>query len=246
MTAEPGAAAASRTRLRIASYNTRDFLDDRRAAARVVRAIAPDVLCLQEVPRRPFSSMRVRRFAAECAMSWPGRHRGSGGTTVFTGERVSVLSARHARLSVALAARTRGYAVVRVRPTAQADPVAGTGADPLTVVSVHLSLDAGERHAHTRTILDDVVAEGGGPGRIVLAGDLNEPRSGSAFALLESRLRLVSPDAPTYPARRPRTVLDVILAAPDVEVLEHRPLALDEADVVAASDHRPVWADILV
>ena len=49
----------------MASYNVRDLKDDVAAAAGVVRAIAPDVLCLQEVPRHPFSGHRVAEFAAE-------------------------------------------------------------------------------------------------------------------------------------------------------------------------------------
>ena len=240
MTADSAGDDTGRTRLRVACYNTRDFLDDRHAAVRVVGAIAPDLLCLQEVPRHPFSGRRVRRFAEECGMYWPGGHRGGGGTTVLLGGRVDAVAARHTRLTVALFTRSRGYAVVRVRPTGRPD------AAPLTVVSVHLSLQAGERHAHSRTILDDVVTTAGGPRRIVLAGDLNEHRSGGAWQLLESRLRLVSPDAPTYPARRPRAVLDVILASPDIEVLPHPSIAIDGDDLVRASDHRPVWADILV
>ena len=240
MTVDPAGDDTGRTRLRVAGYNTRDFLDDRRAAARVVRAIAPDLLCLQEVPRHPFSGRRVRRFAEECGMSWPGGHRGGGGTTVLIGERVDAVAARHTRLTVALFTRSRGYAVVQVRPTGRPD------AAPVTAVSVHLSLQAGERHVHSRTILDDVVASAGGSRRIVLAGDLNEHRSGGAWQLLESRLRPASPDAPTYPARRPRAVLDVILASPDIEVLPHPSIAIDDDDLVRASDHRPVWADILV
>ncbi|MGA8047740.1 MAG: endonuclease/exonuclease/phosphatase family protein [Dermatophilaceae bacterium] len=240
MRVDPVGGATGRTTLRIAGYNTRDFLDDRRAAARVVRAIAPDVLCLQEVPRHPFSGWRVRRFAQECGMSWPGGHRGGGGTTVLTGDRVTTVGARHTRLTVALLTRSRGYAVVRVRPAGRPD------AALLTVASVHLSLHAGERHVHTRTILDDVVEAAGGPNRIVLAGDLNEHRSaGGVWRLLESRLRLVSPEAPTYPARRPRAALDVILAAPDVEVLPHPRIVLDEDDLIRASDHRPVWVDVI-
>ena len=241
MTPDPAGAATGRTRLRIAGYNTRDFLDDHRAAARVVRAIAPDVLCLQEVPRHPFSGRRVRRFAEEAGMSWSGGHRGGGGTTVLTGGRVTSVEARHEPLTVALLTRSRGYAVVRVVPTGLPD------AAPVTVASVHLSLHAGERRAHTRTILDDVVASAGGPSRIVVAGDLNEDRStGGVWRLLESRLRVVSPEAPTYPARRPRAVLDVILAAPDIEVVPGPRIVLDEDDLLRASDHRPVWVDILV
>ena len=235
---EPTAPApGAGTPLRVASYNTRDFHDDRRAAARVVRAIRPDVLCLQEVPRRLLGAHQVRRFAAECGLSWSGSHRGSGGTTILTGPRVRPARTWHRRLSVALHRRTRGYALSRL---------VLEGGRPLVVASVHLSLDAGERHAHTTQILREVRAVAGDTAGIVLAGDLNEVESGSAWRLLDARLRLVSPAAPTFPARRPRTLLDVIFASPEVQALPHVEVALDEGDLVAASDHRPVWADLVV
>lgn len=219
------------SRLRVASYNLRDFKDDRAAAARVVRAIDPDVLCLQEVPRRLFSSFRVSSFAAHCGMYWSGRHRGSGGTTVFTSLRVQVAQARHHRLPVARLQRTRGYAVVRVAPP---------GRPPLVVASVHLSLDAAERERHARQILGTVSA--GVP--VVLAGDLNEGETGQAWQLFAAPLRLVSPTTPTFPSRSPRRLLDVVFASPELAVLPARPVDLDEADLVAASDHRPVWVDL--
>lgn len=225
------------TRLRIATYNTRDFLDDRAAAARVVRRIDPDVLCLQEVPRRLFSARRVRAFAAECGLRWPGTHRGSGGTTIFLSERIDLEAAWHRRLSVAVFMRTRGYAVARLRPP---------GRPLLVVASVHLSLVEGERHAHTKQILRGLAAEVAQDGRAVLAGDLNELETGSAWRLIGSRMRLVSPPDPTYPVRRPRTLLDVIFASPDLAVLPHTEIDLGEEDVRAASDHRPVWVDLLV
>jgi endonuclease/exonuclease/phosphatase family metal-dependent hydrolase len=225
------------TRLRVASYNTRDFLDDRGAAARVVRRIDPDILCLQEVPRHPFSGWRVERFAAECGLSWAGSHRGGGGTTIFTGRRVEVAGAWHRRLSVALLMRTRGYALARVVPP---------GAAPLVVASVHLSLGAGERRAHTTQILRGVRAAAGNESRTVIAGDLNELDTGSAWALIGSRLRLVSPGEPTFPSHRPRTPLDVVFASADLTVLPRAEIDLDDGDVRAASDHRPVWVDLLV
>jgi hypothetical protein len=55
---------------------------------------------------------------------------------------------------------------------------------------------------------------------------------------------LVSPTGATYPARAPRRLLDVIFASPDLSVLPHQDVALDTADLVAASDHRPVWVDV--
>ena len=217
--------------MRVASYNLKDLTLDRHAAARVIRAIDPDVLCLQEVPRRLLSTWRVSDFAAECGMFWSGRHRGSGGTTIFTSLRVQVSESRHYRLRVAALQRTRGYAVIRVGPA---------GHQPLVVASVHLSLDADERERHAGQILRTVA--GGGP--VLLAGDLNEGETGKAWRLFASPLRLVSPTTPTYPASAPRKVLDVIFASPGLAVLPHREVELEVTDLVAASDHRPTWVDV--
>ncbi|WP_457252920.1 endonuclease/exonuclease/phosphatase family protein [Pedococcus sp. P5_B7] len=217
--------------MRVASYNLKDFTLDRHAAARVIRAIDPDVLCLQEVPRRLLSTWRVSDFAAECGLFWSGRHRGSGGTTIFTSLRVQVSESRHHRLRVAALQRTRGYAVIRVGPA---------GHQPLVVSSVHLSLDADERERHAGQILRTVA--GGGP--VLLAGDLNEGETGKAWRLFAAPLRLISPGVPTYPAKAPHRVLDVIFASPELVVLPHREVELAVADLVAASDHRPTWVDV--
>lgn len=219
--------------LRVASYNTRDFLDDRRAAARVVRRIDPDVLCLQEVPRRLGASRRVAAFAGECGLRWVGRHRGSGGTTVFVSSRVTVRAATHHRLQVALLDRTRGYALARLDLP---------GWPPLTVASVHLSLREDERERHARAILGAMAAE---PGAAVVAGDLNEVEGGRAHARFTVPMRVVSPRIPTFPARAPRRALDVVLATPDLRAVEGPAVDLDEQDVRSASDHRPIWVDLV-
>jgi len=80
--------------VRVASYNTRDFLDDRDAAASVVRAIDPDVLCLQEVPRRLGAAWRVSRFAGRAA--W----RGWGVIGAVEGRRSSSPSASASQVPV--------------------------------------------------------------------------------------------------------------------------------------------------
>ncbi len=219
--------------VRVASYNTHDFLDDHRLAARVVQAIDPDVLCLQEVPRRLLSGARVARFAAACGMLWPGRHRGSGGTTVFTSARVRVVGSEHRRLPVRWPDRTRGFAVVRL---------ALPGGAELTAVSVHLSLKGPERVTHTERVLAAIADRR----PLVLAGDLNEDHTGAAWRLLDvpDRLRLVSSDRPTYPARAPRRRLDVVFASPELRVLPPREVLVPDAVYAAASDHRPVWVDL--
>ena len=209
--------------VRIASYNTRDFLDDHRLAARVVRAVDPDVLCLQEVPRRLLAGPRVARFAERCEMRWPGAHRGSGGTTIFTSSRVDVLEAHHGRLPVRWPDRTRGYAVARV---------ALAGGRELTAVSVHLGLRPQQRVAHTELVLGALA----GRMPLVVAGDLNEGPGGAAWQRLEAAglLRAVTPPAPTYPAHAPRRRLDVVFASPGLRVLAHREVLVPEQAYPAA------------
>ena len=225
-----------RQRVRIASYNTRRFQDDRAAAARVVRRIDPDILCLQEAPRRPFAPTMVRRFARDCELvSYPG-HRTGGGTTILTHERIGPVEVSHHRLTVAILAGSRGYALARLTLPAGRS---------LVVASVHLSLHAGERHAHTRTILDAVGRAAGGDGGSVVAGDLNEFDTGTSWRRINGLMPLVSPRVPTFPTKRPRALLDVIFASADLTVLPHTDIDLDEDDVRAASDHRPVWVDLL-
>ena len=214
--------------LRVATYNVRDFLDDRAAAARVVRSIAPDVLCLQEVPRRLTTEFRLPAFARECGLFWSGGRLGSGGTAVLTALGTRVHAASTGRLRVRFPDRSRGYAAVAVSLP---------GAEPLTVVSVHLGLRAAERAAHARDLAGHV-----GP-RAVVAGDLNELADGAAYQAIADRWRRVSDDRPTYPAERPSRTLDVIFAGADLQpVSTGGPVDLDDA--VAASDHLPVWVDL--
>lgn len=240
--------------VRVVSYNVRDLLDDRDEVAHVLRTLAPDVVCLQEVPRRWFQIPRVRRLARESALRWIDGGRGSGGTAVMVGRRLDVLSHASWRLPVAHRwTRTRGAAQVTVRVP---------GGDLLTVASVHLSLQAAERLRH----LDEIVGRATvAPGVKVLAGDLNEEPDGPVWdALLRSadglaaglRLRdaaladpLVLP-APTFPARRPHRRIDAVLVGEGVVVRRARVAGvadrLTAEGLAAASDHLPLVADLVV
>lgn len=217
--------------LRVCSYNVRDFKDDPDAAARVVRCISPDLLCLQEVPRHLLSSRRIARFANACGLSWSGGHRGSGGTTVMSSLQVELGDVRHSRLPVPPLQRERGYAVCRVRLPGYQD---------VSLVSVHLSLDPRERAEHAAAVLAAL------PGDVplILAGDLNEGPDGLAWQVIAERLSVVSPDVLTYPAGSPRSRLDVIFASAMLPPVAREPIELDLADLVAATDHRPVWVNV--
>jgi endonuclease/exonuclease/phosphatase family metal-dependent hydrolase len=227
------------------SYNVHDLLDDAAAAARVVRAVDPDVLCLQEVPRRLTTELRLPAFARACRLWWAGGRTGTGGTAVLTALRVAVHGSVHGCLATRWPDRTRGYAGVDVRLPGRPE---ASGA--VRVVSVHLGLDAAERVRHVEALLPVLT------GRFVAAGDLNEGPDGQAYRLLATRSTLVSGAAPTFPVRAPRAAVDVVLASPGLAVADRadrddlahgdaaqgRPV---ESDVVAASDHLPVWVDLV-
>jgi len=218
--------------LRVMSYNVKDFTADTAAAARIVRSVDPDVLCLQEVPRRLTTEFRLPAFARACHLYWAGGRIGTGGTAILTALRVRVHSTSRRRLPVRFPDRTRGFAGL---------DVSVPGAGPLTVLSVHLSLRADERDRHAETILAGLGE------RSIVAGDLNEGQDGRAYRRLVGRFAMVSGTRPTFPSERPGSVLDVIFAsaalraAPPTDDAYAR---LDPEDLAAGSDHRPVWVDV--
>jgi endonuclease/exonuclease/phosphatase family metal-dependent hydrolase len=111
------------------------------------------------------------------------------------------------------------------------------------VLSVHLSLQAPERERHTELILS------GRAERTVVAGDLNEGKDGRAHARFAALFALASGRQPTFPSDHPRAVLDVIFASADLTTLpasEADLSRLDAADLAGASDHRPVWIDVML
>src|SRR5690606_21154113 len=115
--------------LRVATYNLRGLKDDAHAAASVVRAIAPDVLLLQEVPRYPGSDYAISAFARRAGMLWSGRTRMVSGTSLMTSLRVLSSDSQDRRLRVGLRENPRSYTVAQV---------SAPGRATVTVVSVHL------------------------------------------------------------------------------------------------------------
>jgi endonuclease/exonuclease/phosphatase family metal-dependent hydrolase len=239
--------------IRVLTYNLRDLKDDAGAVARVVRAINPDVACLQEVPRHPFSGHRIGALADACGLLWSGGGAHGGGTVVLTALRLDQLAAHSARLPVTgRTARSRGYAAAVVAPP---------GGPSVIVVSVHLGLDPDERLQHARLVLDRL--EGGAartepaPTAYVVAGDLNEPPGGPAWLALGGSLTdaatldgASSGDGFTYSAREPRRRIDAVMVSKGVAVQSIRVAGpadgVSPADLLAASDHLPVVADLRI
>lgn len=219
--------------LRIASYNLRGLKDDATAAAAVVRAIAPDVLLLQELPRFPGSDYAITSFAREAGMLWSGRTRWLSGTGLMTGLRLLPTDSRDVKLQVGLRENPRSYTTARVRSPHGPD---------VTVTSIHLSLRDEQRVEHTRTLLAELGAEDGGP--VVVGGDINEGHTGAAWQTLTSVLESVSDDRPTCPATRPQHCIDAIFSRGHSTVTPGDPHLLEGMPLAEASDHLPVWVDL--
>ncbi len=218
--------------LRIVSWNVRDLLGDPLAVHRVLRSLAPDVACLQEVPRRPGSRWRVAALARASGLLCVAGGRASGGTALLVSLRAEVGAVHAVRLPVARrTARTRGAVVAEVGLP---------GTCRLAVATVHLGLDAQERARHC----DAVRALAVGTGRpVVVCGDLNERPDGPAWRAWGDGVVDPRPDAPpTFPAHAPRARIDAVLVPPDVEVLSYDDGCAAPDDVRAASDHVPVVA----
>ncbi|MFX0537290.1 endonuclease/exonuclease/phosphatase family protein [Ornithinimicrobium sp. Y1847] len=223
--------------LRIASYNLRGLKDDAATAASVVRAIDPDVLLLQEVPRYPGSDYAITDFARECGLLWSGRTRFVSGTSLMSHLRVHSGESQDRRLPVGLRENPRSYTVSRVRRAG------GLG---VTVVSIHLSLRSEQRVEHITTALRELAEDPRIPADepLVVGGDLNENEEGAAWRLLAGELVEVSDDRPTFPAKAPRNRIDAIFSRGHVTATPGDPSVLEGLDLAAATDHLPVWVDL--
>ncbi|MET8158499.1 endonuclease/exonuclease/phosphatase family protein [Sphaerisporangium sp. NPDC005289] len=226
--------------IRVGTYNVRSMYDDNAALARVVRAMAPDVLCLQEAPRL-LRWRRRRAWLARAAGLRIVTGRRWGGVAVMAGPGTRAVHAESHLLRPFAGLERRGVAIAVV----ERDGVA------LTVASVHLDLRAAARLCHAVEIMglaQDVSRRFGAP--LVLAGDVNEQPGGPTWDYLTRTLADCYPLAPrgdglTFTARRPGKRLDAVLAAPGVAVRSCGGVDAAAADLRAATDHLPVLAELL-
>lgn len=237
---EPGRAAPDHPEsrqpdvLRVMTWNVKDLHGDPEAVIGIIRAAGPDVLCLQEAPRLLFTRNQLAELARRCGLFFADGGRIGAGTAILTSLRTELSAARGHRLPVqGWRTRPRGF----VRAT-----IALPGTRAVSVTSLHLGLDPDQRADHVERLLkgltDDIPA--------ILAGDMNERPDGSSWRALQDWGRDPDAKAPnTFRAKRPHCRIDVILVDPRLDVLTYGdPPALDEADLVRASDHRPVFAEV--
>ena len=224
--------------VRVATWNVRDLLGDPFALRRVLRSLQADVVCLQEAPRRPGGGWRTSRLARDAGLRYAGGGRPSGGTALLLGPHVGVRSLAAARLPVrGLFTRTRGLVVAELAVVS--GPAAGVA---LTVACLHLPLEPELRVRHARLAATALARR---PGPYVVCADVNEPPGGPAWQVLTSLAADPAPDAAaTFPAGREDVRLDAVLVGAGLRVVRHGSGEVERADVLAATDHLPVVADL--
>lgn len=223
------------THIRLATYNI--LLGGRRGSPlhEAVRRLEADVLLVNESPKLP---LLWRRRCARLLEQWGLRYvaggRPAGSNLVAVGPGVAVKSAGAERLRQPLFKPRRGIAWAQLRVEGRL----------LGVVVCHLSLDPGSRLREVQRVLE---VASGLRGPVVVAGDLNEPPRGPSW----QRLRDAgfadhgSGAWRTFPADRPEARIDALLVrGTTARVVSHGDPGLPEGLLGAASDHRPVVAEL--
>lgn len=218
--------------LRVVSYNIHTQRDDTAALAAVVRDLAPDVLIVQEGPRR----FRWREKSAALARS-VGMVVAAGGlpglgNLLLTTLRVRVRETAYARYPLTPGRHLRG--------TFRSDcEVPGAR---FTVAGAHLATDPAERPAQAR-LLKEHLAAARHP--LILGGDLNDTPGSETWRIVAAGLTDPGDDArATFPCHAPDRRIDAILVDPRITVVRHE--VPDTPRVRRASDHFPLVADLLL
>jgi endonuclease/exonuclease/phosphatase family metal-dependent hydrolase len=217
--------------LRVVSYNVHSLRDDRQALAAVVRSLRPDVLIVQEAPRR----FRWRTKCARLAHSF-GLYYGAGGlpslgNLILTSLRVRVRETWELRFPLVAGRHMRGAAFARCSVP---------GAAPFVIAGSHLSTYDGERFGQAGLLAP---ALGAATDPVILGIDLNETDSGDSWRLLGTDLVDVGRDAGnTFPAGAPGRRIDTILADRRIGVERFEVVSTPETG--RASDHLPIVADL--
>jgi endonuclease/exonuclease/phosphatase family metal-dependent hydrolase len=219
--------------LRLLSYNVHGLRDDVGALVAVVRAADPDIVVLQEGPRRFRWRTRSATLASRLGLFVAGGGEPALGNLVLVGMRVRVLGHRCVQFPLTPGRHMRGAVLVDCE----------VGGTQFVVAGSHLATDAGERPLQA-AILRRALAEVQAP--LLVGLDVNEDADGSAWRTLTEG-GLVDGDrtgAATFPAAGPCRRIDAVLVDPRCEIVDYR--VLDSPEARRASDHLPVQVDVLL
>lgn len=226
--------------MRVLTYNLHSLRDDAGEAARVIRGARPDVACLQEAPRFVrWRAKRSRLLRSAGLRQAVGERR--AGLAIAVDPCVRVVHTGYRLLSPIPGLHRRGLALA----------VLDVRGARLVAACVHLDLATAPRSSHAAEILrtvDEIGSnESARDAAIVLAGDMNEVPGEPAWAAFVGRFIDAFAVAPsgageTYGSRR----IDAIFVSPAVRVLAAGVPEPRTWRYEAASDHRPVVADLMI
>ncbi|AEV82572.1 endonuclease [Actinoplanes sp. SE50] len=217
--------------LRVLSWNVHGLSDDRAALTGLVRELAPDVLIVQEAPRRFRWREKSATLAGECGLVVAAGGLPALGNLLLVDLRVAVGQTWNLRYPLTPGRHLRGAFFARGRVRGASFTVSGS----------HLATDPAERPAQAALWKDELSAL---TGPVIVAADLNEGPGGGAWRTVEDGLLTTRDDEPTYPASAPSRRIDALFVTPDVTIERYEIIATDRARV--ASDHLPILADLLL
>jgi endonuclease/exonuclease/phosphatase family metal-dependent hydrolase len=216
--------------LRVVAYNIHSSRDDLRALATVVRGLEPDVLIMQEGPRRFRWRTKIAALASSFGLVVVGGGLPALGNVILSNLRVRRRESWEMRFPLKPGRHMRGVAFARCE----------AGGVSFTVAGSHLSTDDEERPSQA-LLLQNALASLNGP--VILGADLNDVPGSPSWDLVHRGLTDAGADGGyTFPAAAPNRRIDTIAVSSSVGVSAYRveqgPLTL------RASDHLPLVADL--
>ncbi|HEU4425452.1 MAG TPA: endonuclease/exonuclease/phosphatase family protein [Pilimelia sp.] len=216
------------------SYNVHMQRDDTAALAAVVRAAEPDVLIVQEAPRRFRWRAKCARLAHSLDLVVVEGGLPSLGNLLLTNLRVRAHDTWSIRLPLTPGRHMRGAAFA----------VCSIGRTRFAVAGSHLSTDPYERPGQA-ALVRKALAEIDVP--VVLGADLNETSGSPAWrtlgeGLVDVAAKCSRDDRFTFSCPDPRQRIDALFTDPRFTVRRYD--VIDTPEARRASDHFPIVADL--
>jgi endonuclease/exonuclease/phosphatase family metal-dependent hydrolase len=220
--------------VRVMSYNVHMQKDDTAALAEVVASAAPDVLIVQEAPRRFRWRTRCAALARSFGMVVAEGGLPALGNLLLTTLRVEVHETRCLRYPLTPGRHMRGAAFAEC----------SIGAARFAVAGSHLSTDPVERPAQAE-LLKKAMGQAGAP--LVFGGDLNEGSGGAAWrtvagGLVDAAEAKGCAERLTFSCANPRDRIDALFVDPRLTVTGYD--VIDTPLARRASDHFPILVDL--
>jgi endonuclease/exonuclease/phosphatase family metal-dependent hydrolase len=217
--------------LRVLSYNVHGLRDDRPALTGLIRELQPDVVIVQEAPRRFRWRHKCAALADSVDMVVAAGGMPALGNLLLVTLRVNVHDTWCLRYPLTPGRHMRGAAFARCSVRGANFSISGS----------HLATDPIERPAQAAEWKAALAAV---EGPLIAAGDLNEGPGGGAWRTVADGFVTPSSAKLTFPATLPRHRLDAVFVSPDISVEKYDVIETDQA--IRASDHLPVLADLLL